>query len=56
MSFPSGTWNKRQALGSENGIIQNPTHIVDMLVSIGYRREDILEKILDPLKWDIGMR
>ncbi|OIP51986.1 hypothetical protein AUK10_04225 [Candidatus Gracilibacteria bacterium CG2_30_37_12] len=45
-SFPSAKWNKAHRVGiGERGVLQNPAHITDMLVSIGYREEDIQRKV-----------
>ncbi len=33
-------------------MLHNPTHVALMLVSIGYKRENILEKIPDLLEWN----
>ncbi len=44
MNFPSAGWNKARGVGSENGVLQNSEAVARMLVSIGYRGEDIVQK------------
>lgn len=51
-SFPSAVWNKAQGIGNKKGQLLSPTHVASMLISIGYRREDIVEKISDSLEWE----
>ncbi len=44
MNFPSAGWNRARGVGSEKGILLNLQDMTRMLVSIGYRGEDIVQK------------
>ncbi len=56
-SFPSATWNKKNNIGNETGALKSQMHVRDMLISIGYKKEDIIyiKKISDPLEWNEDM-
>ena len=53
MNFPSAGWNKARGVGNEKGVLQNSEAVARMLVSIGYRGEDIVQNVA--LDWSEGM-
>ena len=41
MCFPSASWNKAGKIGSKYGALLSPNAVAKMLVSLGYKQEDI---------------
>ncbi len=53
MNFPSAGWNKARVVGNKQGMLYNSQDVARMLVSIGYRGEDIVQNVV--LDWSEGM-
>lgn len=51
-AFPSSTWNREKAVTYDgSGTLKNISDYPRMLLSIGYRQEDIISRPEDPLRW-----